>query len=80
MTSQTVLTMQEVADLVASVFEYNGKKVEAFSFQRNGESITFDRLVVDCGSESMKVRVLPDSDELRKVLYPEIPPLAKTKP
>lgn len=60
MESRTRLSREELADIVASVFQYNGKEVTDIGFF-NSDGKPIDIYVdVVCGSPGLSVRVQPE--------------------
>ncbi len=62
MESRTRLSREELADLVVSVFQYNGQQVTDIGFfSSDGKPIDLYVDVV-CGSSGLSVRIQPEPD------------------
>lgn len=75
MITYTELTQGELFDLIAAVFEYNGRKAVLIQFLNQDDVVGFDRVRVKCEDKAgLSVRVASGGDErsLQEQLYPEV--------
>lgn len=78
MTGQTHLSVNELASILAAVFEQNSMKASTLQFvDAEGEAVIVDRVIVSHEAKSLAVSVLPHAEETRRsimsMLYPPLP-------
>ena len=68
MTGYLELTPDELASLVCAALAYNGFQAEEIGVYNGGQLVDFDRVGVPYKAQALKVRTVPESDEVTRIL------------